>query len=212
MSWLTRIRVDFGLANRLRLHDNYAWHRTAWELFPGRDGKPRHFLSRLNVRQEGFELLLLAQESASRPSWCPQECYDERKIRSSFLEHQYYRFDLRANPTRKVAKPDKDGNRAKNGRRLALLQTEDQLAWLGRKADGSGFRILESPPVVIDPATSHTFRIPKQNRHGLHLGVSFRGLLEVTDRREFQEAFHTGIGSAKAFGFGMLVLAPVHSS
>jgi CRISPR system Cascade subunit CasE len=208
MIWLTRIRLDHGVAFRLRLYDNYAWHKAAWEVFPGRDGTPRNFLSRLNTRPGGFELLLLSEEPPERPSWCPDHSYGHKAIPLSFFDYQRYRFDLRANPTRKVSKLDKNGNLTKNGRRQALLRPEDQFAWLARKADDSGFRVLDSPPVVADPTVSHIFRIPKTHRSGLHLGVTFRGLLEVTNREQFQETCLKGIGSAKAFGFGMLLLKP----
>lgn len=212
MSWLAKIRVDFATAATLRLSDNYAWHRAAWGAFPGRDGEPRQFLSRLDIHAGGFDLLLLSPEPLARPSWCPEDYYAAKKVASGFLEHRYYQFDLRANPSRKVTKLDREGKPTKNGRRLALLRAEDQLDWLLRKANGSGFRLLGSPPVHIDPAVPHLFRIPKMNSSGLHLGVNFRGLLEVTHREQFREAFHRGIGSAKAFGFGMLLLKPVHLS
>ena len=48
----------------------------------------------------------------------------------------------------------------------------------------------------------------KENR-GYHGGVQFRGVLEVTDPVKFAQAHSKGIGSAKAFGFGLLLLAPV---
>ena len=44
---------------------------------------------------------------------------------------------------------------------------------------------------------------------GVVQGVEFCGVLEVTDRERFLQTFRGGVGSAKAFGFGMLVLAPL---
>jgi CRISPR system Cascade subunit CasE len=38
--------------------------------------------------------------------------------------------------------------------------------------------------------------------------VEFQGVLELTDPAIFHETFARGIGSAKAFGFGLIVLAP----
>ena len=44
---------------------------------------------------------------------------------------------------------------------------------------------------------------------GLHSTVDYQGVLTVTDPIRFHEAFTRGIGSAKAFGFGLLVIAPL---
>jgi CRISPR system Cascade subunit CasE len=49
----------------------------------------------------------------------------------------------------------------------------------------------------------------KQGHRGKHIGVDFQGVLRVTDRAAFHYAFETGIGPAKAFGFGLLMLQPV---
>jgi CRISPR system Cascade subunit CasE len=43
---------------------------------------------------------------------------------------------------------------------------------------------------------------------GMHSAVEFQGALNVTDPAKFHETFTRGIGSAKAFGFGLLVIAP----
>jgi CRISPR system Cascade subunit CasE len=40
--------------------------------------------------------------------------------------------------------------------------------------------------------------------------VEFRGTLCVTDPATFHQTFQTGLGSAKAFGFGLLVIAPLN--
>ena len=44
---------------------------------------------------------------------------------------------------------------------------------------------------------------------GLHSAVEFQGVLVVTDPAKFHETFTRGIGPAKAFGFGLLVIAPI---
>jgi CRISPR system Cascade subunit CasE len=40
--------------------------------------------------------------------------------------------------------------------------------------------------------------------------VEFRGTLRVTDPAKFRRVFTGGLGSAKAFGFGLLVIAPLN--
>jgi CRISPR system Cascade subunit CasE len=208
MSWLARALIEPDLAayRRLELTDSYAWHRAAWQAFPKLDGQPRPFLSRLDSGPDGFTLLLLSKEHRpERPDWCPEECWAVKSIAPEFLGHRQYRFDLRANPTRKVLKFDANGERTKNGRRKPLTRIDEQSEWLRRKAMESGFNVLEAPEVGF--CQDQVFR--KRNGHGVHTGVRFRGVLEVTDQQQFEEAFYKGIGSAKGFGFGMLLLQPV---
>jgi CRISPR system Cascade subunit CasE len=40
-----------------------------------------------------------------------------------------------------------------------------------------------------------------------HLAVKYEGLLQIIDPDKFTKTFIKGIGSAKAFGFGLLSLA-----
>jgi CRISPR system Cascade subunit CasE len=49
----------------------------------------------------------------------------------------------------------------------------------------------------------------KKGQAAYHGGVQFRGILEVTDQNHFIETYYAGIGSTKAFGFGLLLLAPI---
>jgi CRISPR system Cascade subunit CasE len=114
-------------------------------------------------------------------------------------------FQLCANPTKKVAsKPD--GTVTKNGRRVPLGKRDELVEWIKRKGDLGGFAVHE--------ATLRTFPrgreyFEKDGRTGLHSAVEFQGALTVTDPAKFHETFTRGIGSAKAFGFGLLVIAPV---
>ena len=107
----------------------------------------------------------------------------------------------------------------KRGKRVPLVKPEDLRAWLIRKSGArcrdqatgldvpSGFRIVENEPLEISPMAENHFR--KNGQIGYHAGVQFRGTLEVTDRERFIETYQSGIGSAKGFGFGLLLLAPV---
>lgn len=208
MSWLAKafIEPELAAAQRLQLTDGYAWHQAAWQAFPDLDSQPRPFLSRLDSGLDGFTLLLLSREHRpERPDWCPQDFWVVKTISPAFFEYHHYRFDLRANPTRKVTKIDVNGERTKNGRRKPLTCLGEQTEWLQRKAVESGFALLEAPEIGF--CQDQVFR--KRSEYGVHTGVRFRGILEVIDRPRFEEAFYKGIGSAKGFGFGMLLLQPI---
>ncbi|MCI0349732.1 MAG: type I-E CRISPR-associated protein Cas6/Cse3/CasE [Acidobacteriales bacterium] len=205
MGWLAKalIEPESATHQRFQLIDSYGWHRAAWQAFPGLDGQPRPFLSRLDSGPHGFALLLLSKKHRpERPDWCPEECWAVKTIAPEFLHLRHYRFDLHANPTRKVAKFDTDGKCAKNGRRKPITRIDAQIEWVRRKASDSGFSLVGAPDIVS--CRDQVFC--KGGKNGVHTGVRFRGVLEVTDPPRFEESFYGGIGSAKGFGFGMLLL------
>ena len=153
MSWLARIQIDYATATRHKLRDIYAWHQAMWRAFPRRDGEEREFLFRVDARDVGPEALILSRVEPARPDWCPDEEWSVRQIKPEVLGHRYYRFDLRANATRKVTKLTGSGEPSKNGRRAVISGEQELRAWLDRKATQGGFRVVDDSPLVIDPRT-----------------------------------------------------------
>lgn len=195
MSYLAQAVVPKREALARRLHDAYAWHQAIWEAFPGRDGQRRDFLFRLDDRGKGFRLYVLSAAAPTPPDWGE---WQVKPIAEPFLEHEAYRFQVRANPTMR---------RCSDRRRLALYAEDRLRAWMGRKAEAAGFA-LEEGSLVVGAPIDETFR--RDGKAGKHVAVDFQGLLRVTDRDRFKQAFRNGIGSAKAFGFGLLMLQPIH--
>ncbi len=209
---LTKIEIDHETAHKAGLRDAYAWHQKVWHAFPGRDKEARDFLTRLDEIDGGLRLLVLSPSEPVRPGWCPSPAWQTKPVNESFLAHPRYMFSLVANPTRKV----KSEKNPKNGRRVPIAHREDKeidgkpvpglLSWLRRKGEQHGF--------TFDPDSVRTAPRPRQwflknGSAGLHGAVEFSGVLAVSDRSLFREAALRGIGSAKAFGFGMLCLSPV---
>ncbi|MBI4324051.1 MAG: type I-E CRISPR-associated protein Cas6/Cse3/CasE [Chloroflexi bacterium] len=87
---------------------------------------------------------------------------------------------------------------------MPVRQPGELAQWLRRKASASGFAV-ENLQVIPQGDLSFS----KPGTRGTHAAVDFRGTLEVTDPAGFHRAFTAGIGSAKAFGFGLLVIAPL---
>ncbi len=201
MSYLTQIRLDKGEAARLHLHDTYAWHQRLWGAFPAKDGETRDFLFRLDDARDSFRVLLLSPEEPSPAGW---GAWEIKAVAEGFLEHERYLFQIRANPTIKRVVRDEAGERKKNGRRDAIYDSEALRAWMERKAGQAGFAMLECNP---GPATQSFF--VKDGHRGKHVAVDFQGVLRVVERDAFRRAFATGIGPAKAFGFGLVMLQPV---
>lgn len=206
MTHLTQITLDFSTAARLRLCDSHDWHQAAWKVFPGRSGEQRNFLTRLDQRREGFRLLIVSPVDPVRPDWCPLDCWKTRPIPAGYFTHSRYRFQLCANPTKKVAVQTPDGSFKKNGRREPLRNREDLAAWVQRKGEQGGFAVAQDTLRTI-PRGREYFQ--KNDIRGLHSAVEFQGVLRVTDPNKFRETCTRGIGSAKAFGFGLLAVVPL---
>ncbi len=206
MSYLTQILVPYELALRHKIRDSYDWHQRVWQAFKGRDREKRDFLSRVDEADEAYRLLIVSPTPPTKPDWCPADCFKTKAIPEDFFTTGRFRFSLLVNPTRKV-RGDKDGNRTKNGRRLPVTKREDLIAWLQRKAEKGGFEIGDAESLRTIPKPRSYFQ--KVGESGVHLAVEFQGALTVTDLALFRRTFTTGIGSAKAFGFGLLALAPL---
>ena len=207
MSHLTQILVPYETAVRhLKIRDSYDWHQRVWQAFKGRDGEKRDFLSRVDEVDEAYRVLIVSPGAPTKPDWCPTDCFKTKVIPNDFFSVESFRFSLLANPTRKV-RSDAAGNRVKNGRRLPLTKREDLLAWIARKAEAGGFRIGDLEQLRTTPKPRSYFQ--KAGAGGVHYAVEFQGTLTVTDADAFRRTFTTGIGSAKAFGFGLLALAPI---
>jgi CRISPR system Cascade subunit CasE len=208
MTYLTQAVLDFATAARLRLCDSYDWHQAVWNAFPGRDGTRRDFLTRLDPHRDGFRLLIVSTAEPVRPDWCPPEpeSWKTKPIPETYFMRSRYAFQLCANPTKKVDKLGADGNPTKNGRRVPLRTREELLGWVGRKGEQGGFSIHRETLRSFSRGREY---FEKNGQRGLHSAVEFQGTLTVQDPAKFHASFTRGIGPAKAFGFGLLVIAPV---
>jgi CRISPR system Cascade subunit CasE len=110
----------------------------------------------------------------------------------TFHAGQALAFRLRANPTAK-----------REGKRFGLMTEGLQRAWLERKGAAAGFR-----PSLFQVACEGMANGHKGENTLTHLAVRFDGVLTVIDGDAFSAAIENGIGPAKAFGFGLLSVAP----
>jgi len=109
-------------------------------------------------------------------------------------------FRLRANATRKIdTKTGADGKR-RHGRRVPVRGEDGRLDWLQRRAQNAGF-VVERDAVRVTELRSASGR---GNKAVTLAGALFEGLLVVRDAELFRVALQTGIGPAKAYGFGLL--------
>ena len=202
------------------LADCQALHRTLMSAFPQTSDRPRQHFGVL-YRLEPSEHLILLVQSMAMPDWKGLRAgYVQEEPMVKSLTEQYsrlrdgmvLRFRLAANPTRKIdTKTGSDGKR-RNGKRVVLRREEEQLAWLVRKARDGGFELLSLPsrPDIVDVAVL-PIGTDRQGKHPngrlVFGGVLFEGRLKILDAQRFRQVLLSGMGSGKAYGFGLLSIA-----
>jgi len=122
-------------------------------------------------------------------------------------------FRLRANPVKRISDRNVTQDERWRGKRVELRREEDQLDWLQRKGEAAGFRLVavRTHPNVADVRlrdVAGTVVGISGARRLTFASVLFDGRLRVADADLFRQALEAGIGSAKAFGFGLLSVAP----
>jgi CRISPR system Cascade subunit CasE len=128
---------------------------------------------------------------------------------------QSFGFRLLCRPTFRKASSGSPGPIDKVGQRISCRTPEQREAWLFRKADQHGFRVDRYEfTVIAQPILKPTghrespeSEDKKQNRRTTFTSVRFDGELTVLDPEKFLSAIRDGIGTQKAFGFGLLSLS-----
>jgi len=237
--YLSRIVLDArSRSARSLLADCHALHRVIMSGFPAVDSEAARaalgVLYRVEQMSEPPTIPVLVQ-SKVEPRWMPEtdaiSGIEVPKPLDGLLERvragSRYRFRLRANPTRRVhgratLEPDAESARQRaektgsKGKRVELTREADQVVWLERQAEAAGFAIVTSRLLPADRDISALLAAGaskmdgRRNGHKMTFGtVLFDGLLEVRDADRFREALVSGIGPGKAFGCGLLSIAPV---
>ena len=233
--YLSRLMLNpLSRAVQRDLADCHALHRTVMSGFLAVHGAsaPRaslDVLHRLEVGHRDGRITLLVQ-SRVEPDWSqlprgylletggdppnPAGKRVDDRFRS-LRDGSVLAFRLQANPTRKIdTRTGPDGVR-RNGRRVELWREDDQIAWLRRKGEAGGFRVLcvrvraGGTGLSMGAHGKITGIRPDPDGRRLTLAsVLFEGELVVTDADAFLETLRRGVGSGKAYGLGLLSVAP----
>lgn len=247
MLYLSRLILDARNRTVQRhLADCHQLHKQVCRAFPTIPDDPHHpapvaardhfgLLYRIEPFIHHPHLLRLLVQSNTAPDWA------QAQLPSSYLapapdargnpavrridpeyDHiapgMHFQFRLRANPTKRISHNDPAHDARWHGKRVELRREADQLAWLTRKGEHGGFRLIAVATHPGLPDTRATNRPTVRGRSKdtrnqsipLTFGdVLFEGRLTVTDRAVFLATLHNGIGSGKAFGFGLLSIASV---
>ena len=216
---------------RRDLADVRQMHRTVMSAFPsvtmpGQARAEMAVLYRVEANERRGNVVLLVQ-SRVRPDWgglpvgyladCRGDLENPAtksvsEAMTALREGQLLRFRLRANPTKKVDTKSGPDGRRRHGRRVDLRTETEQIAWLARGAGAAGFSLVpvrpgrDIPAVRIGSAEKLLGRGKGSNV--TLVGVLFEGLLRIADPDRFRRTLEEGLGPGKAFGCGLISVAP----
>lgn len=133
---------------------------------------------------------------------------------------QRWSFRLTANPTRSESR-----GTGKRGKRYGHVTASQQMQWLSDRSAKFGFSVASDAGVGTDPALNEQEfqlvgrekprfdRRSNEGRDQITINrVTYEGVLAVTDTPLLRRALGFGIGPSKAYGCGLLTLAPVRAS
>lgn len=209
------------VAARAHLTDPYAEHQWLWRWFPADAGTPRDFIYRRRETDgiPRYYVVSKRHPAQPQPGWSVQS----RPYDPAVAQGERLAFDLRANAV--ISRPADGKGRRHDvvmdekrrllrerglekwsdwgvGERPALYQIVHAAGyrWLSQRAEGCGFEV-DAGDLRADSYTQQRIKGAVQ-----FTSIDFSGELVVTDPERFKTALLNGIGHAKAFGCGLLLV------
>ncbi|MFJ1936581.1 type I-E CRISPR-associated protein Cas6/Cse3/CasE [Kitasatospora sp. NPDC088160] len=210
-AWPYLTRLTLGTRSRtayLDLFDRTLLHHRLQALTDGRD----RLLYRLEQHPEA-PVLLVQTARPPDPTRLPTgyaRAVDTRSLDTLFewiAPGRAVRYRLDANPSHHEGPPPGPppaGARRHDYSRRHSLPAEEALAWWHRQADRAGL----TPTTTLDTRQDAVFATRKGAADLRLPTVRFEGTATVTDPDALRAALLSGIGQGKAFGLGLLSIAP----
>lgn len=205
---------DFG--------DSYKIHSMVWSMFAEDPDKKRDFLFRQEERdgQPLFYIVSKGKPEDQNGLWD----IESKEYNPYLYSGQKLIFSLRANPI--VAKRDDNGRQHRHDIVMdAKTKMKSELAhenkitnffeiaqregvnWLRKRGGFNGFEVCENQ-VVASGYKTNRFLKPK-GHHSVNIStIDFSGILTVKDPEILLNSLYQGVGPAKSFGCGLLLVRP----
>lgn len=219
--FISRVEIPWETAR-----NPYEIHQQLWRLFPGEEHETRDsgeqdrqgFLFRVEEQSTGRPARLLMQSRQAPVYTDGLLLLGSREIQPAPSVGQRLAFVLTANPIKTVVdaqsagKPDKLERHAEKQAkrpdkkprppscRVPLIKEDEQRDWLVRRLATAA--TLESADIL--PHAPLYFR--KGKHPGKLVTCSFEGVLRVDDPERLILLLQNGIGAAKSFGCGLLLV------
>lgn len=230
--FLTRMILNPRRRQSVRfLRDPQAMHAAVESAFaPVTVADPSRTLWRLESGRDNLKLLMLSERIPSlehlqeQAGWAEDRTWESRPY-DTLLSHlqigQHYGFRLVANPVHTVT------NEQGVKRKLAHVTVAQQAKWLADRGESIGVRFLGGDEAGSDEVEAdsdggiagailvserETVRFRRGEQRVTLARAQFDGKLEVVDATMLREALVSGIGRGKAYGCGLLTIAPAQTT
>lgn len=210
--YMSRVELDINRRETQRaLNRLQYFHQAIENSFPG----PRkRRLWRIDLYQEKDYLILVSEDKpnlaklvnkfgpqSNKTGW---ESADYLPFLDNLKKEQQWHFRLSANPARAVL--DKNSPRGTRGKVRAHVTPEQQIKWLLDKDESIGVEFNTQSLQIFD---SNWVRFKKRSgSRVIFRKVTYEGLLIIKDTTLLRKKLTQGIGRQKAYGCGLLTLAP----
>lgn len=222
MNYFSRVTLNTRHANSQQLAqafctNNYKDHQHLWNLFDKDPDANRDFIFR-NERGKCYYVVSQREPQNKMDYWD----VETKNYSPNIHTGQTLAFTLRANPV-----ITRQGNNGKSFRHDVVMDAKQQMKyksmpisdcpplsgivhevgikWLQTRAKKHGFKI-DKNTVHVNGYESHTAYKKKSRQPIKYSTMDFNGLLSVVDTDEFTKTLITGIGPAKVFGCGLLLV------
>ena len=203
--FISRVEIPWDAAR-----NPYDLHRQLWRLFPGEERETRAnseaarqgFLFRIEDHRTGRPVRLLVQSRRAPVRADGLLLLGSREIQPAPSVGQRLAFVLTANPVKTITDAEREAKPGKKSEkcRVPLIKEDAQRDWLARKLAPAA--TLETADIL--PHAPLYFH--KGKRAGKLVTCTFEGVLRVDDPDELAHRLENGVGPAKGFGCGLLLV------
>jgi CRISPR system Cascade subunit CasE len=204
VAYASVLRLSRTDMNILGIKDAYALHKIVYGLFEDiRSDAEKQTSARSGIvytdKGGDFNTRQILMLSNRKPHQTPQfgEIHT-RLVHSDFLAHEHYAFEVTLNP----GKRDNQ-----TGKVVPIRGREDIEQWFKTRAPKSWGFSVNPGNLQTGQISVQTFE--KSGKAITHGSATLKGELTVIDRDRFTLSFTQGIGRGRAFGFGLLQIAPL---
>ncbi len=206
----------------------YQIHSMIWDLFSDSGERERDFLYRVDYSR-GKPVILIV--SAREPLY-PGTLWNVeiKPYNPQVPEGKRLGFSLRANPVVTKTVPEAKGVKKKRYKHDVVMDAKKRIIdeygdksqlppvadivqqegfrWLSSRSERLGFSIKEGQ-VRSDAYNQVNFMQGKKNRKVSLSTIDFTGVLTVDNSEKFLETLGSGVGPAKGFGCGLMLVKPL---
>ena len=186
-----------------KLNNTYEWHRALWSLFPnverGSAAPFLYYMESLNLMKGARVLMQSSIMPITHSDYA--DVLAAKPFPAHFYMGQRLRYLIHANPTKCITDTQNKPRKRNRGKcRVPLIKEVEQHNWLKRK--------LNNAAIIHETSVRNNAPIyfRKGNRAGKIVTATFTGIIKVCDPDQIKIIWENGIGPAKAFGCGLLLI------